>query len=564
MFHRPKDATRRTVLLGCALAALAPAAAGAQDASPAPCDTLTAEAIGTDNLAITSVEHVEGMEEAAVPHCILRGALDQRTGADGKSFAIGFEMRLPDTWNGRFFHQANGGADGVVVPAVGKLLGGGTADNALSHHYAVLSSDAGHDAKGFPERGLAGGSAFGLDAQARLDYGYQSTPKLYALAVNVLNARYGEPPAYSYMVGCSNGGRHGMVAAERTPDLYDGILAGAPGFNLPKAALKGPNDIQAAERNGLELRSAFSRDDMRLVGEKVRAACDALDGAEDGIIGDLRQCQATFDPATLACGAEGGSGCLTKAQTTALQGFLAGPTTSDGRSLYAAFPWDTGLGGENWRLWRLESKVKPWDNYPLTTTLGGASLAMIFTTPPTEVDGTPEALRAFQSGFDLDTDAEKIFATTDAFPVSPMAFMTPPHADDPDLADFRASGGKMILFHGVSDPTFSINDTIAWYEKLDANTGGDAASVARLYPIPGMTHCSGGPSTDDISLFRDLVDWVENDEAPASPVATVRADNLEIPEGWSRTRSRPLCAWPTVARYDGSGDLEDASSFRCE
>lgn len=563
MFDRSKAATRRTLLVGCAVAMLAPAAAEAQEASAGPCGGLTAEAIGTPRLAITSVEHVAETEETTVPHCILRGTLDQRTGAGGKPFAIGFEMRLPDDWNGRFFHQANGGVDGVVVPAIGKLLGGGTGDNALSHHYAVLSSDAGHDTKAFPEYGLAGGSAFGLDPQARLDYGYQSTPKLYALAIDVLNARYGTPPAYSYMVGCSNGGRHGLVAADRTPDLYDGILAGAPGFNLPKAALKAPGDLQAVARHGLELRSAFSRDDMRLVGDKVRAACDGLDGAEDGIIGAVRQCQATFDPASLACGT-GGTDCLSTAQVGALTEMLAGPATSDGRPLYASFLWDTGLGGENWRLWRLESKVKPWDNYPLTTTLGGGSLSMIFTTPPTVVEGTPEALRAFQADFDLDKDAEKLSATTADFPVSAMAFMTPPHADDPELAGFRDAGGKLILFHGVSDPTFSLNDTVAWYEKLDANNGGDAASFARLYPVPGMTHCSGGPATDDISLFFDLVGWVENGKAPATPVASARADNPEVPDGWSRTRTRPLCDWPKVARYDGTGDLEAAASFRCK
>ena len=130
-------------------------------------------------------------------------------------------------------------------------------------------------------------------------------------------------------------------------------------------------------------------------------------------------------------------------------------------------------------------------------------------------------------------------------------------------AELKAAAGKIIVYHGAADGAFSLQATIDWYEKVRANNGGDASGFARFYPVPGMTHCGGGPSTDRFDLFGALVDWVEHGKAPDSPVATVRADNRDLPEGWSKTRSRPLCDWPKVARYKG-GDMESAATFRCE
>ena len=286
------------------------ASARASEKPQIACDQLTAVRIGTERLSISFAKSVQSDEKTSMPHCVLRGALEERTGLDGKPYAIGFEMRLPDAWNGRYFHQANGGADGEVVPAYGPLLGGDGTKNALTLGYAVLSSDAGHDGKAFPEYVLAGGSAFGLDPQARLDYGYTSTPKLFRLAQDVLKAYYGRAQDYSYMVGCSNGGRHAMIAASRYPQLFHGILAGSPGFDLPRAALKGPSDTQAVLKNGLDIRSAFSREDLQFVSREIVRTCDMLDGAADETVGDMKACQKAFDLKSLQCTGEKSPTCL--------------------------------------------------------------------------------------------------------------------------------------------------------------------------------------------------------------------------------------------------------------
>ena len=539
------------------------ASARASEKPQIACDQLTAVRIGTERLSISFAKSVQSDEKTSMPHCVLRGALEERTGLDGKPYAIGFEMRLPDAWNGRYFHQANGGADGEVVLAYGPLLGGDGTKNALTLGYAILSSDAGHDGKAFPEYVLAGGSAFGLDPQARLDYGYTSTPKLFRLAQDVLKAYYGRAQDYSYMVGCSNGGRHAMIAASRYPQLFHGILAGSPGFDLPRAALKGPSDTQAVLKNGLDIRSAFSREDLQFVSREIIRSCDMLDGAADETVSDMKACQKAFDLKSLQCTGEKSPTCLSLAQVSALQGIMAGPRTSDGKQLYPSFPYDPGIASTNWRFWRLESTIPPWERYPLTTTLGSGSLAMIFTTPPTKVEGKPAALLKFQAEFDLDKDAQKILATSGPFTESALDFMSPPDRDDPKLAEFKQTGGKMIIFHGHSDGPFSINATINWYETLEKNNAGDAKGFVRFYPIPGMAHCSGGPATDRIELFASLVDWVENNRTPDRPIATARADNTELPTSWSKQRTRPLCNWPLVARYNGSGDLEKAENFSC-
>ncbi|MFN7093232.1 MAG: tannase/feruloyl esterase family alpha/beta hydrolase, partial [Allorhizobium sp.] len=165
-------------------------------------------------------------EEVSVAHCLVRGKTPDRQGIDGKTYAIRFELRLPVEWNERFVHQFNGGNDGAVVPALGPLLGGRKSDTALTRGFAVVSSDAGHDGKANPDRGLAGGAAFGFDPQARRDYGYGAVATLQPIAEQIVEKHYGKPIAYRYGIGSSNGGRHGMMAAERMPEVFDGLLVG--------------------------------------------------------------------------------------------------------------------------------------------------------------------------------------------------------------------------------------------------------------------------------------------------------------------------------------------------
>ncbi len=494
---------------------------------------------------------------------MLRGAVNERTGTDGRPYAIGFEMRLPDRWNGRYFDQVNGGNDGAVVPAYGNL-GGNQPDNALSRGYATLSSDSGHDGQANPEAGLVGGNLFGFDAQARLDYGYAANVTLTPIAKTIIERYYGRRPEYSYMVGCSNGGRHALVGATRLADEFDGFLAGAPGYNLPMVGLQHAWDVQSFDRAGGDIRRALSRDDLRVVAEGVAAQCDALDGAADGIVGAIAACQQTFDPKQLHCDANGSRACLSEVQTAALERSFAGPKDSAGRPLYSSWVFDAGLGANDWRNWKLESPIPGFEGLPLIATLGAGSLAQVFTTPPTKVDGTPASLLEYLRRFDFDRDALRILATTSEYPVAAMDFMAPTDWRQPRLAQLQAAGSKLIAYHGASDGAFSLQATIDWYQALRMNNGGDVTDFARFYPVPGMTHCGGGPATDRFDLFSALVDWVERGKAPATVTATVRADNRELPQGWSPTRSRPLCDWPQVARYRGTGDVESAESFRCE
>ena len=216
----------------------------------------------------------------------------------------------------------------------------------------------------------------------------------------------------------------------------------------------------------------------------------------------------------------------------------------------------------NWRFWKVESPIGAWGNQSAIATMGAASLALIFTAPPTMIDGTNEKLIDFLMNFDLDKDAPKIFATDGIYKESAMQFMAPTDVDNPKLAGFAGSNRKMLIYHGQADPVFSINDTIRWYEKLKANSDGKAADFARLFALPGVTHCGGGVGLERFDALTALTDWVEKGTAPDRITATVNSANKEVPAEWSPTRTRPLCPWPAFARYKG-GDLEQESSFEC-
>ena len=251
--------TLRAALVVCAVLA-----AGAVHAQPKmACDADAFTKLALPKTRIVSAAAVKD-DARAGPHCAVRAAVNERTGTDGKPYAIGFEMRLPDNWNGRYFDQVNGGNDGAVVPAYGGL-GGNQPDNALARGYAVLSSDSGHDGQANRDAGLVGGNLFGFDEQARLDYGYTANVTLTPLAKTLIERYYGRRPEYSYMVGCSNGGRHAMVGATRLAREFDGFLAGDPGFNLPQAALQHAWDIQSFEQTADDPKHAFSRDDISAV-----------------------------------------------------------------------------------------------------------------------------------------------------------------------------------------------------------------------------------------------------------------------------------------------------------
>ncbi len=549
---------RRAALgvLGFGMAGLlASCATPTAPATPVACAALPAALATMKNVKVASAVVTAADDKGTPAHCKVNGVANERTGTDGRKYAIGFEMRLPAAWNKRFLHQVNGGNDGKVVPALGALAIHNR--SALQRGFAVISSDSGHseDDPANASLGLAKGNAFGLDLQARRDYGYSANETMWQVAQSLMQSHYASKPQHNYMAGCSNGGRHGLVAASRYADKYDGILAGAPGFNLPKAAVQHAWDVQSWQMADADIRKAFSPDDMKLVASKVLASCDALDGAADGIVSDLPRCQAAFKLSQAQCTGDKTASCLSANQVKALTRAFSGPKNSKGEQLYSDWSFDAGMGSGNWRFWKLESQIPPWDKMPLIATMGAGSLSYVFTTPPTQTAGTPPALLAFLSKFNFDTDAPRIFARDAAFGESAMQVMAPPDVDNPQLAAFRARKGKLLVYHGNSDGVFSVNDTTRWVAKLTTNAGADAGNTVRYFPVPGMAHCSGGPATDQFDALGALVDWVEQGKAPSVLAATVNPDNKELPAQWSKTRSRPLCAWPSVARYSGSGDV---------
>jgi feruloyl esterase len=486
-------------------------------------------------------------------HCQVLGEMLRRTSpVDGKSYAIGFELRLPLNWNGRFFYQANGGVDGSVVAALGPVGGGGPLDNALNQGFAVISSDAGH---GAPT------PFFGIDPQARLDYGYQAVGKLTPMAKALIKSAYGKAPDRSYIGGCSNGGRHTMVAAARYADQYDGFLVGDPGFRLPLAAIAniaGAKTYATLASTPGDLGSGFTQAERALVSNAVLGKCDALDGVADGLVQDTKACQAAFDlnRDVPTCGGARDGTCLTTAQKSGIAALFAGAKTETGTTIYTSFPYDAGLAPSGWASWKFTSPIQR----------DAGAVAFIWDVPP-EDPATFDGLN-FVLNSSLATMLSRVNATSGVYAENAMSFMTPPNPSN--LGALKNRGAKMLVYHGTSDPIFSSDDTTAWYESLRAANGGDASNFARFFRVPGMNHCSGGPATDQFDMLTPLVNWVEKGQAPDSVQASSRGSgnaggaNADLPAAWSAARTRPLCAYPKVARYKGSGSVEDAANFSCQ
>ncbi len=489
---------------------------------------------------------------APVPeHCLINGRMNERVSAvDGQTYAIGFQMRLPQAWNGRFFHQGNGGLDGFVTDALGPATGGGPLTSALQQGFAVLSSDAGHNRTQLP--------FFGLDPQARADYGYQAVGSLTPMARSLIRAAYGKEPDRSYIGGCSNGGRHAMVAAARYAEQYDGVLAGNPGFNLPRSALAQLWGAQQYNKlaTSADLASALTPAERKVLADAVLDRCDSLDGLADGLIQDTRRCQNAFDLArdVRTCVAARDGTCLSAEQKAALSGVFNG-ARAEGEKFHASFPFDAGLVGADWASWKFVSSI---------TNRDPVAVAYVFQTPPAAKALAADA-RALAMNYDVAAGVRNLNATAAPFNESALAFMTPPASD---LSALKKRGGKMMVYHGMSDGVFSPDDTVAWWRQLNGAHQGAAAGFARLYLVPGMNHCRGGPATDQFDMLSALVDWVERGRAPdrvlaqARGVGNVGGVNTELPANWSATRSRPLCPHPLVAQYKG-GDAESAASFEC-
>ncbi len=454
-------------------------------------------------------------------HCLVKGHMHKRTGTDGRAYAIGFEMRLPTAWNGRFYYQGNGGLDGNVQPALG-ATGGGPLSGALMQGFAVISSDAGYTGAQTP--------FFGAEPQARLDCGYQAVGKLTPTAKTLIQSAYGKGPDRSYIGGCSNGGRHAMVAAARFGDQYDGYrlpesaleqLWGAQQWSqlaTPGATIQHPLNPSATLP---DLATAFTAQERQTVANAILDKCDALDGLKDG---------------------ERNGSCLTGAQMQEIHKIM-------GRT---GFSFDPGIAGSNWATWKFVNSLA----------LDPLSVGTVF---------RPESGPIAPLTANIDDLQAQIKASNQIHKESGMSLMTPPGFENPtNLAALKARGAKMVLYHGVSDPIFSSNDTQQWMGNLSRTQNGTAADFARYFPVPGMNHCQGGPATDQFDMLSPLVNWVERGIAPQAITASARGAgnaggvNDELPKDWAANRSRPLCAFPAEATYKGFGDKEVASNFECK
>lgn len=505
-------------------------------ASPGPlavdCQTLAHTTLPETTLTATPVAAGTVVGGQAMPaHCLINGQMNPRVGEDGKNYHTGFQLRLPADWNGRFLFQGGGGNDGAVQAAVGGVNGHPA---ALARGFAVASTDGGHQ---------GGGATFRLDTQARIDHAYAAYVRVTEAAKTIIQQAYGRAVDRSYFMGCSGGGRQAMVFPQRFPHHFDGIVATAPAMRAAREAsvaavwtvkaYLGAAPLTPAGQPVLS--RALSNSDLALLANAALQRCDALDGAADGLIA-ANPAACRVDPAELQCPGAKAEGCLSAAQVAAVQADFAGPRNAAGEALYVSFPWDAGVGTSGWRSWKLGTSQTATPNATHATLMGG-NIGYQFTPPD-------PAFHYLDFDFDLDyprlAEQAALLNTTSAA-----------------VDAFALRGGKMLLAHGVSDPVFSANDTIRYVEDLRARYASQTDAVGRLFLVPGMNHCSGGPATDRYDSLDAIVRWVEQGAAPEQLQATAG------PASPWPGRTRPLCPYPKVATYRGHGDLESAASFEC-
>ncbi|MBN1907611.1 MAG: tannase/feruloyl esterase family alpha/beta hydrolase [Deltaproteobacteria bacterium] len=449
-------------------------------------------------------------------YCRVDGEIDKRIGHEGKPYAIGFAIALPKVWNGRFMFQGGGGMNGTVADPIG-AQGGGIP--ALARGFAVITSDTGHK---------SGGGAFDVsfmaDQEAYMNFLYKAIGKVTAVGKKIVEKHYGKPISYSYYVGCSTGGREAMIMSQRYPDYYDGIVSGAPAMrtNYSNLGIKwmqvSLNQAAPLDANGEPVPGGgLLEKDINLLIDTFINSCDMKDGIKDGMVFNNIGCG--FDPEVLICkGEKEGEDCLTEKQVKAVKQGLAGPVTTGGMQVYSPFAIDTGLN----------AKVGIPGLLVMTQSMLG---------PPSKETK-------------MDIDREYI-EKTDGVAAAGDTFLWT------NLTTFSGHGGKLIFYHGMSDPWFSALDTVDYYNRLIRDNGG-AEKVyewSRIFLVPGMCHCSGGEKTvDTFDMLSAITDWVEKGITPDSIIATGK--NLP-------GISRPLCPYPKYPHYKGTGDSNNAEYFEC-
>ncbi len=426
---------------------------------------------------------------------------------------IHIEVWLPlaGAWNGKLVGTGNGGYSGAI--------GYSDMEAALRKGYAAAGSDTGHS---------GGDLKFGVGHPEKIvDWAYRAVHLMTETAKLAVRSHYGRFPDQSYFSGCSTGGQQALTEAQRFPADYDGIVAGAPGNNRVRLNAGFLWSWLATHKDGAETLPASK---LPALYQAVVTACDALDGVKDGLLGNPRACR--FDPAALRCQAGDKPDCLTPAQVEAVRAVYDGarnPRT--GEQLYAG--WERGS----------ESSGGPrpggWSGYFV---------------------GHPEPARVDFWRYWVFADPNWDFRTFDfdrdmAYADAKMAFLA---SNDSNLTRFKERNGKLLVYQGWADPVVPPENTIRYFEDVQSAVGGprNMSDFARLFLVPGMGHCSGGPGPTKFDSLEALDSWVTQGIAPNRIVASHST-------GGKVDRTRPLCPFPQVARWDGSGSIDEAASFAC-
>jgi hypothetical protein len=451
-----------------------------------------------------------------------------------KDSDIKIEVWLPVAgWNGKYQGVGNGGFAGAVTY---QGLAG-----AVKAGYATASTDTGHAAGG-----TSAGWALGHPDRI-VDFGYRAIHEMTVKAKALIKAFYGDDPKHNYFASCSNGGRQALMEAQRYPDDYDGIIAGAPANFWTHLLTAGAWDLQALQGDDASYIPAAK---IPAISAGVIKACDAQDGVTDGLVSDPQSCH--FDPATIQCQDADSNSCLTAPQVAALKKLYAGPKTSKGDKIFPGRVPGGEEGQGGWPLW-------------ITGAAPSTSLMYQFTTnffPNMVFDDPAWSFKTFNfdSGVKLADDKQAANL----------------NSNDANMKAFEKRGGKLIIYHGWSDAAISAFNTVDYYNRVVAAMGPrDAASFLRVFMVPGMQHCGGGPGPNSFgqlglgtglpdpqhSIYAALEQWVEKGVAPERIVATKYVSDTNAAQGVKMTR--PLCPFPQVAKYKGAGDTNDEANFVC-
>jgi len=419
---------------------------------------------------------------------------------------IGVVYRFPADWNGKLLGLGGGGWAGNVT-----LM---AASEGLQKGYATLQTDGGHEGTSVWDNSWA------ANPQALTDFSWRAVHEMTVAGKRLAADYYGREHERAYFQGCSTGGRMALMEAQRFPQDYDAIIAGAPVYTLQVQTSAVLRNKTFAADNGA---GGFSAADLQLAKDAALRACDADDGAVDGIIADPRAC--TWQPRTLQCTGEKTASCLAPAQVTALQSVYEGARAPDGS--WAMFPMSRG-GETGWSLFVGTAGTGE-------DATGGGGLGGLYPV----VIGKPFSAADFT-------------ADEDYLAVRRSDFAEEYEAKNPDLSAFFERGGKLLLWHGENDPGPSpVGSTDYARQVLAANP--EAAGQFAYYLLPGVEHCRGGPGADVVDTIDALDQWMETGSAPDRLIGTKM----------DRSLTRPHCAWPNVARQSGSGDVNDPSTWQC-